>query len=411
MPLLVKDYSWTQTETTVHIYVPLKGARAGKVDIVCTDEYLKMNYPPFLFEVFFFESVDNDKSTSKVGNGVAVISLPKRSPKMWEHLMITPCDKEMKKQIRESALQKQCDNLNSQSAAKAEKWRAEEKHLVEVMISCGKKVKDRIRNLKMAEQEKTITELEALRLSSKQTEEQEDSATTCNAQNDTKTQTKTTINGNDQHQQRESAAVARCKKTPSQLPALRCTGNIQVKFTTRVFQTPLRESKVQEEEEWLRKQAEARRIISADAEDLKELPEEHRNHEWLKDKGDAFVETGDYLSALNAYSLAIRLNRKIPALFSNRAVCHLKLGNLQNAVDDSSQAIVLLTPPVAANSEARARTHIHRGVAYCELQLYIEALQDFEAALTIRPDNEGLQKDAQTLRNVIQGQAISMPEN
>lgn len=42
MPLLVTDYSWTQTDTTVFIHVPLKAAGAGKVDIVSTDEYLKV---------------------------------------------------------------------------------------------------------------------------------------------------------------------------------------------------------------------------------------------------------------------------------------------------------------------------------------------------------------------------------
>uniref|UniRef100_A0A3Q1GQA4 CS domain-containing protein n=1 Tax=Acanthochromis polyacanthus TaxID=80966 RepID=A0A3Q1GQA4_9TELE len=42
MPLLVSDYSWTQNDSTVHINVPLKGAKAVKVDIVCTDEYLKV---------------------------------------------------------------------------------------------------------------------------------------------------------------------------------------------------------------------------------------------------------------------------------------------------------------------------------------------------------------------------------
>lgn len=40
MPLLVTDHSWTQTESMVFISVPLKGAK--KVDIVSSDEYLKV---------------------------------------------------------------------------------------------------------------------------------------------------------------------------------------------------------------------------------------------------------------------------------------------------------------------------------------------------------------------------------
>lgn len=50
-----------------------------------------------------------------------------------------------------------------------------------------------------------------------------------------------------------------------------------------------------------------------------------------------YFATGNYLSAVNAYNLAIRLNRKIPALYSNRAACHLKLRNFHKAIEDSSQ--------------------------------------------------------------------------
>lgn len=42
MPLLVTDYSWTQTESTVYISVPVKGAKASQVDIVATDQYIKV---------------------------------------------------------------------------------------------------------------------------------------------------------------------------------------------------------------------------------------------------------------------------------------------------------------------------------------------------------------------------------
>uniref|UniRef100_A0A3B4WST2 Dynein axonemal assembly factor 4 n=1 Tax=Seriola lalandi dorsalis TaxID=1841481 RepID=A0A3B4WST2_SERLL len=298
MPLLVTDYSWTQTDTTVYIHVPLKGAKVGKVDIVSTDEYLKVHYPPYLFEAFLLKPVDEDRSSAKVGNGVAVITLPKRTNKIWENLMIT-----------------------------------------------------------------TI------------------------------------------HSVHRRGSEAKCKKKPADLPAPRPAGNIQVTFTPRVFPTALRESRVQEEEEWLHKQAEARRAVNPDVEELKDLTEENRNPDWLKDKGDKCFATADYLSAVNAYNLAIRLNRKIPALYSNRAACHLKLRNLHKAVEDSSQALDLLTPPVAANAAARARAHVRRGSAFCQLQLYAEGLQDYQAALKIDCHNEALLADTQRIRDIIQGTA------
>lgn len=51
----------------------------------------------------------------------------------------------------------------------------------------------------------------------------------------------------------------------------------------------------------------------------------------------SYFAAGEYQSAVNVYNLAIRLNKKIPALFSNRAACHLKLRNFHKAIEDSSQ--------------------------------------------------------------------------
>lgn len=112
---------------------------------------------------------------------------------------------------------------------------------------------------------------------------------------------------------------------------------------------------------------------------------------------------GNYQAALNAYNLALKLNRKLPALYSNRAACHLKLRNLHKAIEDSSQvstsqhlisvtnttfppkmkitsvymswqALELLNPPVADNASARLKAHVRRGTAFCELELYVEGL-------------------------------------
>ena len=45
MPLVVKDFSWEETEKMVFITVPLKGVKAQKVDIFSSEEYLKVRKP------------------------------------------------------------------------------------------------------------------------------------------------------------------------------------------------------------------------------------------------------------------------------------------------------------------------------------------------------------------------------
>lgn len=43
MPLIVKDYVWEETDKNVFITVPLKGVKANKVDILSSEEYLKVS--------------------------------------------------------------------------------------------------------------------------------------------------------------------------------------------------------------------------------------------------------------------------------------------------------------------------------------------------------------------------------
>ncbi|XP_035810673.1 dynein assembly factor 4, axonemal isoform X2 [Amphiprion ocellaris] len=406
MPLLVSDYSWTQNDSTVYINVPLKGAKAVKVDIVSTDEYLKVSFPPYLFEAFLFEPVDEDRSSAKVGNGVALISLPKRINKQWDQLMITTNDKDKKKEIRERALLRYQEKLSSESRQKAEKRQADKKYTLEMMMKLEKEERENIQKIKDAEREKTAAELAAWQLRQKQEAEEDAKLSQRGSPNQQRAGKQRQENKPSVKLDQRTNSEAKSSKKQADPPPPRVSGNIQITFTPRVFPTALRESRVAEEEEWLNKQAEARRAVNSELlEELKDLKEEQKNPDWLKDKGDKCFASGDYLGAVNAYGLAIRLNRKIPALYSNRAACHLKLRNLHKAIGDASQALDLLTPPVAANAAARVRASVRRGSAFCQLQLYAEGLQDFQAALKIDPHNEALQADTQKIREIVQGSA------
>ena len=49
MPILIKDYQWSETEQNVYITVPLKGVKASKVDIFCSREFIKVHYFAYRF--------------------------------------------------------------------------------------------------------------------------------------------------------------------------------------------------------------------------------------------------------------------------------------------------------------------------------------------------------------------------
>ncbi|XP_052438315.1 dynein assembly factor 4, axonemal [Carassius gibelio] len=413
MPLIVRDHTWTQNQSTVYISVPLKGVKSASVHVTCTDEYLKVSFPPFLFELFLFAPINEEKSEARIGNGVAVFTLQKRRDELWQQLF-TDIDKAKQMQIREQALLKVQEKEAEKSKAKAARIQQEKRYALETMMKLENEERDRIQKIKDEECTRATTELEFWRETQRKTAEE--------IENQQKTRGTGTQDKQPVYQKTERAnappAITLMRNTgdttsgqrsrkqkAKELPAPRSAGCIQISFTPRVFPTALRESRVPEEEEWLKKQAEARRAVDTDLAELDDLREEERNPDWLKEKGDKFFMSGNYQAAVNAYNLAIKLNRKIPALFSNRAACHLKLRNLHKAIEDSSQALELLRPAVAANASARLKAHVRRGTAFCELELYVEGLQDYQAALEIDPHNAALRADSDKIREIIQGTA------
>ncbi|KAG9489385.1 hypothetical protein GDO78_005394 [Eleutherodactylus coqui] len=400
MPVIVKDYVWRQTEEQLYISVPLKGAVAAASGVVCTELYVKVNFPPFLFEVFLSAAVDVDRSITKIGNGVILFTLYKQEPAIWESLSLANVSKETMQRLRENAIARLQEKAKDDAQSKAVTKRENEKYSLEIMMKIDEEERKRIDLLKEEERQKASEELEKFKEQQRIEEEQR------RVQKEQKRK---------EEEKRRNAlnksivsnslkpSVQERHKIERPVPPTRKSGSIKIQFTPRVFPTALRESRIPEEEEWLQKQAEARRAINTENLDLQDLKEEEKNPEWLKDKGNKLFAAGDYLAAVNALNLAIRLNDKMPILYLNRSACHLKLRNLHKTIEDTSKALELLTPPVPDNAAARLKAYVRRGTAFCELELYVEGLQDYEAALKIDPTNITVKSDAEKIRRLIQG--------
>ncbi|XP_063301771.1 dynein axonemal assembly factor 4 [Pelobates fuscus] len=405
MPILVKDYTWQQTDRELYISVPLKGTRADGSNVLCTEHYLKVSFPPFLFEVFLFSPIDESRSTAKIGNGIILFTLYKQVPSVWDTLTAESLDKKEMQSIREEAIARVQEKAKQDIQAKAVVKRENEKYSLEVMMKLEDEERRRIEDVKEEERRKATEEMEKWKEQQRIEEEQkriqkkiEEEKRKNNINKATfPSQPKPSLKGHEKN----GTPVGK-KVEEKVLPPTRTNGCIKITFTPRVFPTAVRESRVEEEEEWLKKQAEARRAINLDDKELQDLKEEEKNPDWLKDKGNKLFAAGDYLAAVNALNLAIRLNCKIPALYLNRSACHLKLRNLHKAIEDSSKALELLIPPVPDNAAARVKAHVRRGAAFCELELYVEGLLDYEAALKIDPTNENVKFDAEKIRQIIQ---------
>lgn len=397
MPLAVRDFTWEETEKMLFITVPLKGVKANKVDILSSENYIKVSFPPYLFECFLFGSVDDRNSKAQVGNGAVTFSLQKKEPEIWSQLQADyKDDKNKTKEIREEAIKRNQEQAEEDRKTKAENKRNEEKYALTEMMKLEDLDRERIDTIKNTEKQKAMDELEHWKEEQRKLAEMEKQKLL-----DEKLAEEAELRAERKKQEKlmkKKKDKGIFEDSSGGIPT-RQSGKIEIKFTPRVFPTPVRESVTPQEEEWLKKQQEARKI--AELEDA-DLTEEEKNPQFLKDKGNAFFQSGNYQAAINAYSLAIRLNPKMPALYSNRAACHLKIRNFFKCIEDSSKAIDLLHPPVPQNAASRCKAFVRRGTAFCELEMYVEGLQDYEAALKIDPKNEQLQADAEKMRQVIQ---------
>lgn len=102
--------------------------------------------------------------------------------------------------------------------------------------------------------------------------------------------------------------------------------------------------------------------------------------EYKKRQGNEMFKAKDYTQAAVLYTEAIQIKDDIPALWSNRCMCFLKLGQAERALPDAERCIEI--------DPKFTKAHFRRGVALLELGRIIEALQSFRTVLDLDPANK-----------------------
>ena len=394
MPILVKDYTWRETDCEVSITIPLKGVKSSKADIFSTNCYIKVNYPPYLFEVHLHAPVLEEKCTAKIGNGVVQFILVKEEEGIWGRLESQDSEnKEFMSAKRAEAIEHAEKTAAKLAEEKAKKKKEEETFAIKQEMKLEEEERERIELVKKNERERTERELEEWKTQKK------------NSKKTTKAVTFSTEKN--ENREDEKSIWKKSSSTKPKPPPPRKGGNIEVRFTPRMFPTAARESKEQEEQEWLTKMAAARKISTTPKNNSAGETINERNPEFLKDKGVEFFKNGDYEAAVNAFSEAIKLNPGLPQLFSNRAACCLALGEDEKCALDCCRALELYYPVVPSNYTARAKVFARRGSAYANQGQLDLAIQDYSAALKLSPHDEDLKEDYARLRMALENQATS----
>jgi len=128
--------------------------------------------------------------------------------------------------------------------------------------------------------------------------------------------------------------------------------------------------------------------------------------EELKIKGNTAINSKDYENAVKFYTEAIELSTDGPnshVYYSNRAAAYCHMNRYQDAVDDCHSSLALSPDYVKAFSRL--------GLANFFLERFQEAVEAYERALEIEPDNKATQESLRQARNKLKkAKSVTVPD-
>ncbi|GAO17037.1 uncharacterized protein UV8b_03147 [Ustilaginoidea virens] len=113
----------------------------------------------------------------------------------------------------------------------------------------------------------------------------------------------------------------------------------------------------------------------------------------LKSKGNKAFSSGDYPSAVDYYSQAIKLNDKEPTFFTNRAQAYIKTEAYGYAIADAGKALDLDPNLVKA--------YYRRGLARAAILKPKEALNDFKECVRLDPNNKDARLKLEECKKIV----------
>lgn len=293
MPVIIKEYKWSQTDSKLLITVPIPRASQAKTDIFISSGYIKASFQQYLFEAVLFDKIQTEHSKCTFVDNNIIFELIKCGNTQWNSLEVN-LDKREKNTLKKQLIEDEYENIRKKTEEARIKKSELKRIAVREQIEEDTRIRTEIENVKKVEQKKALGDVN----------QWHSEVTTKSKQINHKLEAK--------------------PKNNRKIPPLRSTRSLQVIFTEREFPTPSRESKLDEENEWLRKQAEARRSAGFVSEDIR--PEE-KNPQFLKAKGDEFMKNQNYLGAISAYSFGIKICKNFVDLYIARSEAQLAIGN------------------------------------------------------------------------------------
>jgi tetratricopeptide (TPR) repeat protein len=349
MPLS-SEYTWSETNETVTISVPLKGVSHKTVDISTTSNILKINYKPFLLDLNLFQEIVEDKSKAVFIDGVLNICLTKKEYQLWGQLCFigskseTVARREKSLKLRDARTQQHLEMIATRKVH-------EERMMLREYMALEEKERQRMDDIKGLEKKNAEDAMFATFSTLREIKDD-------------------MVDDNNDY-------------LP---PPIRKSLHATFRHTPRLFKTPLRESTQKKEEEFIIKNRSRLRGNAL----LADTDVGNVDPVWLNSKGDEFYQRGDIGSAINAYSEALKADRTMIETLIARAACFLDLREAEPCIKDCLAALSLLDTSIEARFENDEESLIFRkkvltrlGMAYCLNTEHDKALEKFHSVLQL----------------------------
>jgi dyslexia susceptibility 1 candidate gene 1 protein len=440
MPISV-PYSWSQTASRVEVVIPLKGSSPKCLDVFLTPAYLKASFHPYLVQLDLPGSINVEASKAVVRDGEVRLTLVKEEAGCeWESVCLERSKEVLER--REQSIQEQRKNDEKLQERKKSRQQEEERRALRTQMALEDAQRQHLEDLKSKEKSEAERDVyQALAAMGREQStnlahidgghernihsvyevEEEDSVYEADVKGEDRamaneTEEEQSLDLDDREEEspvpqepQQDTLLAEDREELMYVPAPRQGAKVPIGFTPRLFPTPKRESKAQEEEDWiirnrshLHKNALVQGRLPKDARDLSES-----DPVWLKGKGDDLYRSGDFLSAINAYSAALDSSPDNVSVLANRAACYMRAGQEQKCIDDCAAGLDLLLK-LPGGSDVQKRLLARRGAAYCAQGHFKTALEDYKSALELDPTNVELQRDAARLDVMARSAAIKL---
>ena len=369
------EFTWSETNSDIELCIPLKGVSPKKVDIFTASTILKVAYSPFLIDLNLYAEIQTEMSRAIMKDGTLKILLVKKEGqhKLWGQLTFEGTKEEMKER-RQKALNEREDNVKRQMEKVATKKVEEERRMFRRHMDIERKEQQRMDDVKANE---------------KKTAEEAMHQTFSEIQQSSSTQAATSVHQKDSHDSEE-------------LPPPRAAVHSTFRHTPRFFKTPLRESTMKQEQEFIMKnRSNLRKNKLLNVDDIEDV-----DPLWLKSKGDAFKSKGDYSSAINAYSDALEADGDLIDVLSARAACYLQLRNGSCCIKDSVDVLEKTACRSNMCSQLEKETRVRLGMAYCLNLEYALAMEQFEKAQELDETDKLIEQCIHYLKVLIDASAL-----